>query len=538
MVINDNFQNNTPKPLDAKYLKANGILYQPYSSIADVNASISTFYRHQGLTVLVNDGGTFTEYWYKDGTANEHLVVKSGGSAPSYGYVNGLKIDGENVEFGGLLDHNTSLDGNQLLLDYSNFRQLSFTSATSLDIPDYLALLSIAHNDNSPLVSLYSSDNIENKNHFVNISSDRVDIGSGNLESTIRLISVPENTSPEDTDYVVTIKDLLNGALTVTPVTDVSSKYENGLTKDAQTVKLGGALTDPITFVELDGNQLLIGNTGASTSSIDIFANSTTISGGTGLVSQLILAGNNITVNAVPNTSALIAAGDYEDFYEPRSYISKQFFDNSIATLMPIYDDGKLLYGDGSNVAAQTNSMLWDENDKRLTIDGSAYFMGTGGAGNPPITSEVYNVPGNTVGTLHDLSITNTNGYRRRISFRSASLPNAAVADVDTFLDIPTTSGTIALISQLPVTRRGSTTLTLDGTTNSWIINHGGSSIPSQIFFKARTFLTGTPQTFDSYAIASNAGRTTSSFTINITTDAATAIGNDTVEIDWIAHFN
>src|SRR5690349_14141522 len=75
IILNDNLQSNSPKSLDNKYLKFGTT---PYVSIADVNATIPLAYRSLGLTVLIDDGSEALEYWYKDGTANGDLVLKTG----------------------------------------------------------------------------------------------------------------------------------------------------------------------------------------------------------------------------------------------------------------------------------------------------------------------------------------------------------------------------------------------------------------------------------------------------------------------------
>src|SRR6478735_9938677 len=75
ITLNDNLQSNSPKSLDNKYLKTG---LTAYVDIADVNATIPLAYRSVGLTVLIDDGSEALEYWYKDGTANGDLVLKTG----------------------------------------------------------------------------------------------------------------------------------------------------------------------------------------------------------------------------------------------------------------------------------------------------------------------------------------------------------------------------------------------------------------------------------------------------------------------------
>lgn len=76
ITINDSLQNNSPKPLNNKYgVFASGV-FRPYNSIAEANSLIPVAYRHIGLTVLINVGGTPTEYWYRSGTSDGSLVEK------------------------------------------------------------------------------------------------------------------------------------------------------------------------------------------------------------------------------------------------------------------------------------------------------------------------------------------------------------------------------------------------------------------------------------------------------------------------------
>lgn len=97
--VNDNFQNYSPKPLDAKYTKFVAGQAVPYSSVADVNNTIPYAYRSVGLTVLVSVGGVNKEFWYKNGKLNSNLVEKNppvGGGAVTQAIFSG---DGQTLEF-------------------------------------------------------------------------------------------------------------------------------------------------------------------------------------------------------------------------------------------------------------------------------------------------------------------------------------------------------------------------------------------------------------------------------------------------------
>ena len=72
IVVNDNFQNNSPKSLDNIYLSFG---MNNYASISAVNAAINPAYRHLGLTVKIGAD----EYWYRNGLADTDLILKSSG---------------------------------------------------------------------------------------------------------------------------------------------------------------------------------------------------------------------------------------------------------------------------------------------------------------------------------------------------------------------------------------------------------------------------------------------------------------------------
>lgn len=67
--LNDNIKINAGKPIDVKYLRSDNT---PYTSISEVNSSISAGERHIGLTVNING----TEYWYNSGITDGDLIEK------------------------------------------------------------------------------------------------------------------------------------------------------------------------------------------------------------------------------------------------------------------------------------------------------------------------------------------------------------------------------------------------------------------------------------------------------------------------------
>jgi len=72
--LSDNIYSSSPKPLEAKYATLTGV---PYSSSSEVTSSIPLSNRYQGLTVLVSSSTEVAEYWFKGGTANTDLILKT-----------------------------------------------------------------------------------------------------------------------------------------------------------------------------------------------------------------------------------------------------------------------------------------------------------------------------------------------------------------------------------------------------------------------------------------------------------------------------
>jgi hypothetical protein len=75
--INVGFDNNSPQAIDRAYGKVVAGVTVPFASVAEANAMVNVAYRHKGKTVLIIDGATVSEFWWKDGTANVNLVKKA-----------------------------------------------------------------------------------------------------------------------------------------------------------------------------------------------------------------------------------------------------------------------------------------------------------------------------------------------------------------------------------------------------------------------------------------------------------------------------
>ena len=74
ITLNDNFQNNSPKSIDNKYM-VGGVT--PYASVAAANTAVNSAYRHKGLKVRITIGGEEVEYWWKYGITDSDLIPVS-----------------------------------------------------------------------------------------------------------------------------------------------------------------------------------------------------------------------------------------------------------------------------------------------------------------------------------------------------------------------------------------------------------------------------------------------------------------------------
>lgn len=77
ITINDSLQNNSPKHLDAKYMKFSAGVCQPWASVSEAQSSILLSYRYQFLTILCLMNSDPVEFWWRAGTADLNLEPKS-----------------------------------------------------------------------------------------------------------------------------------------------------------------------------------------------------------------------------------------------------------------------------------------------------------------------------------------------------------------------------------------------------------------------------------------------------------------------------
>lgn len=113
ITFNDNILNRSPKSLDAKVGVFESGTWRPYNSISEAINSIPVPERYIGLMVDITDENGTTKYWFKEGIANNNLVLFN----PAIFEVtasNGLHIDipSGDVQLGGILTQTAIIDTN------------------------------------------------------------------------------------------------------------------------------------------------------------------------------------------------------------------------------------------------------------------------------------------------------------------------------------------------------------------------------------------------------------------------------------------
>jgi hypothetical protein len=91
--INDNFQLDAPKHLDNRTGN--------YASVAAANAAIPEPFRVQGLEVVVITAGQAVKYYYRDGVADEDLIIMptgGGGGSVAFADITGQPSDNANLD--------------------------------------------------------------------------------------------------------------------------------------------------------------------------------------------------------------------------------------------------------------------------------------------------------------------------------------------------------------------------------------------------------------------------------------------------------
>lgn len=78
IVFNDNLLNRSPKDLNDKSGVFESGVWRPWNSISEaINSSkLIPEYRHVGLTIYILKSGVLTEYWWRDGIADNQLIEK------------------------------------------------------------------------------------------------------------------------------------------------------------------------------------------------------------------------------------------------------------------------------------------------------------------------------------------------------------------------------------------------------------------------------------------------------------------------------
>lgn len=188
--INDNFQLDAPKHLDNRTGN--------YASVAAANAAIPEPFRVQGLEVVVITAGQAVKYYYRDGVADEDLVIMptgGGGGVPYSGATQDLNLgshdlyankvflyDEPNDNYGSIhyTDgdfHIEDADGHKLLVIEDGFMQLhlsdtiqsnlfttNLTQTRDHYLPNQSGIIALTNDITKSAVGLANVDNTSDAN--------------------------------------------------------------------------------------------------------------------------------------------------------------------------------------------------------------------------------------------------------------------------------------------------------------------------------------------------------------------------------------
>jgi hypothetical protein len=355
--LNDNIRTQAPKPSDNRYLNLNNL---PYTGTSQVLSQIPSSERHIGLTVNVNNN----EYWFKTGTTNSSLVLKSiSGGTSNVTATNALTKIGNNIRLGGALTGDTLINQKSHNLTFTATGQ-SATNTWSFtdDANNAYSQKTIQANTVSTTVS--SSKNF-NKSSFLTITSgdDYAEASLGTVVSDILGIGIVSNGpisgitiydySPKSKGMVYSgdhsenfvdrsipdvgfVRSLIN-------VSGGSSVFaNNGLQRIGGNIGLGGTLTGD-TFI--DGNHALLFGLNNPLSVFNVYTSTNasikTDGGGSGIFTiehptRLDIGSENLRVSfdesnalylidnrATPTGVQYFA--DYSNYYNARSLVDAGF---------------------------------------------------------------------------------------------------------------------------------------------------------------------------------------------------------------------
>lgn len=199
ITFNDNLNVSATKPVDRRYGTYNGTSISNAISVA--NAATVAGERYKGLTVgLTVNFGPVVEYWYKDGTTNNDLVVKSGSVS---GAGNGLTNTGGVIGLGGSLNTATTiLTGAAETLTIGGLQTAAspthFLSANSSGTLTLSTVSSLTSTIQTGVLSAISASN--GLTSTVTSTSNNIKLGG----------TITENTSISLGDFTITIFNSTN----------------------------------------------------------------------------------------------------------------------------------------------------------------------------------------------------------------------------------------------------------------------------------------------------------------------------------------
>jgi hypothetical protein len=197
IIINDNYCLQTMnKAFDSRYLDIN----IPWASCSEAIAGIPT-YRYTGLTINIGSN----EYWWKEGIADEDLVLKTlGGTSNLTGATNGLQLlnSDTNIGLGGNLTQNTTICGAYTLNLGDSISGLTAISGVTpiFNVQDEggNSNINFVHNQDTPHYNVCLYGNNSNSSAKINLDVNcfiACTVPDATYSSSLSVLSTSSNTA-------------------------------------------------------------------------------------------------------------------------------------------------------------------------------------------------------------------------------------------------------------------------------------------------------------------------------------------------------
>ena len=198
-------------PLDSKFFNSSGL---PYTNTAEVLSELPQSIRYEGLTVFVVD----TEYWFKDGTADGDLELKttSGSVLTNLGTLSTTQPPSVAALF-----QQRSVTGTDSIVATDNGKTIIFNSATPFNFTIDVLLAGMEMS-------------------FINKGAGTVTFVAGSGVTLDGTLTLETDTTAAIIYYANDEAEVFSGGSSYT--------FTNGLTETSGTVELGGEIDDNILF--------------------------------------------------------------------------------------------------------------------------------------------------------------------------------------------------------------------------------------------------------------------------------------------------